>query len=252
MVWQHAPLYGPSKRWLFGAEFDVIANGQILVRLTKDNRLSFVHLGIPCRLLTWARSHPVLSWDSIWSKSGLVGLAFERVQAGNQLLLFTMQLCVVLYEPSCYFSVENPELCWTRPFAVVSFVHNLPGVAVVKVYYDQFGTRYSKPTLFLHHLPCLHSLADPPRQRVGEQHFLRGRCWYNGEFRFMTSLASPYPPKLASLFASLVRNSLVLRKRAVDCGVETPMAVCKYDAGRPFPAVGPFFPPRPWLNFRVI
>ena len=30
-----------------------------------------------------------------------------------------------------------------------------------------------------------------------------------------------------------------------------PMAVCKYDAGRPFPAVGPFFPPEPWLNFHV-
>ena len=44
----------------------------------------------------------------------------------------------------------------------------------------------------------------------------------------------------------------MLRKRAVDCGVKTPMAVCKYDAGRPFPAVGPFFPPGPWLNFHVI
>ena len=35
------------------------------------------------------------------------------------------------------------------------------------------------------------------------------------------------------------------------CGVKTPMAVCKYDAGRPFRAVGLFFPPEPWLNFHV-
>ena len=31
----------------------------------------------------------------------------------------------------------------------------------------------------------------PPRQRIGEQNFLRCRCWYNNEFRLKTSLASP-------------------------------------------------------------
>ena len=70
-----------------------------------------------------------------------------------KLLLFTMLLCVVLFEAGCNLTVENPELCWTWAFAVVAFVHNLPGVAVVKVCYDQFGTRHSKPTLFLHNLP---------------------------------------------------------------------------------------------------
>ena len=52
-------------------------------------------------------------------KSGLLGLALERVQAGNQLLLFMVQLCAVLYEAVCYFSVENPELCWTWSLVVV-------------------------------------------------------------------------------------------------------------------------------------
>ena len=174
----------------FGAEFDVIADGEVLVRLAKDNRFCFVLFGLSCQAMTWARSPP-RSWDSIWSKSGLVGLALERVQTGNNLLLFTVQLCLALCEAGCFFfSVENPELCWTWAFAVFAFVHNFPGVAVVKVYCDQCGTRCSNPTLFLHSLPCVHSLAELPEQRVGEQICPRGRCWYKGESRLMTSFPS--------------------------------------------------------------
>ena len=113
-----------------GADFDVVADGEVLVRLAKENHLGLVHIGLPCQTMTWARSSLVRSWDSIWVKSGLLGLALERVQAGIQLLLFTVQVCVVLYEAGFYFSVENPESCGTWSFAVVAFVHNLPGVAV--------------------------------------------------------------------------------------------------------------------------
>ena len=204
----------------FGAELVVTPNCEIHVRLDKDNGLSFVHLGLPCQIMIWARSPPVRSWVSIRCKGGLAGLALDRVQAGNQLLLFT-QLCVVLYEAGCYFSVENPELCWTSAFAVVAFVRNLPGVAVVEVHCVQYGTRFSNPTLFLHNLPCLHSLADLSEAKGWRTKFPEGPLLVQRRIpihhRFITSLVSPYPPKLASLFASLARNSLV--KRAVDCGV---------------------------------
>ena len=205
----------------FGAEFDVIASGDILVRMTKDSRLSFVHFGLPRQSLTWARSLPVRSWDTIWSRSGLVGLAFQLVEGGNQLMLFTMQRCVVLCEAGCFFSVENPELYWTWAFAVVAFVRNLPGVAVVKVYHDQFGTQYSKrPCSCTICLVCI-PWQTTPRQRIGGHNFLRGRCWHNNEFRFKTSLASPCLSKLASFFPSLVRSSLVLREKAGDCVVNS-------------------------------
>ena len=59
----------------FGAEFDVVAHGEIFVRLSKNSWLSFVHFGLPCQSMTWARSPPVRSWDSIWGRSGLVGVA---------------------------------------------------------------------------------------------------------------------------------------------------------------------------------
>ena len=128
---------------------------------------------------------------------------------------------------------------------MVAFVHTLPGVAVVKMDYDQFSSRYSNPTLFLHNLLCLHSLAEAPKKR-GSVH-----CWFGGESRLVSLPTSLYHPKLASLFASLVRKSLELRKSAVDCGRNTPMAACEYDAGRPCPPVGSFFSPGPWLNFQV-
>ena len=60
----------------FGAEFDVVANDEILVRFGKASRLSFVHFGLPYQSMTWARSPPVRSWHTIWGMSGLVGLPF--------------------------------------------------------------------------------------------------------------------------------------------------------------------------------
>ena len=160
---------------------------------------------------------------------------------------------MVLHEANCRFPVENPESCWTWAFAVVEFVHKLPGVAVVSVDYDQFGTHYSNPTLFLHLLQCLHSFAEPARQKAGAQMCLKGHCWFQGESRLLASLTSLYPPSLASLFASLVRKSLDLEEKSGRvCEENTPMAACDYDAGRPCPLVGPFVPPGPWLNFHVI
>ena len=106
-----------------GAEFDVLAEGDVLVKLAEENRLSFAHFKLPCQTMTWARSLPVRPWDSIWTMSGLSGLPLERVQVSNQLLMFTMQHCVLLHEASSYFSVGIPESCWTWAFAVVAFVH---------------------------------------------------------------------------------------------------------------------------------
>ena len=96
-----------------------------------------------------------------------------------------------------------------------------------------FGNHYSNPTLFLHDLLCLQPLAELPMWKVGAQICLKGHCWFQGESRLLASLTSPYTPKLACLFASLVRKSLDLRKRAVECGENTPMAACDHDAGRP-------------------
>ena len=75
--------------------------------------------------MTWAKSLPVQSWDSIWSKSVVRGLPLKREQVSNQLLMFTMQFCAVLHKANGCFSVGNPEL-WAVDF--VAFVHKLLGL----------------------------------------------------------------------------------------------------------------------------
>ena len=111
---------------------------------------------------------------------------------GNRLLVFSVQLCFVLHAERHYFSIENLVGSWA--VAAVARLHAMPGVATVQVHYDQFGTRYSKPTLFLHNLPLLHKLSVPPRSTPDNAIVLRGQCWYKGVWRFKTSSASPYPP----------------------------------------------------------
>ena len=50
-----------------GSEFDVVADGEVLVQLAKENRLSFfVHFKLPCQTMTWARLPPAR-----WGKGGL-------------------------------------------------------------------------------------------------------------------------------------------------------------------------------------
>ena len=77
-----------------GAEFDLLVEGEVLVKLARENQLSLAHSKLPCQTMTWARSPLVRSWDSSWGKSGLSELPLERVQVGNLLLMFTMQLCI--------------------------------------------------------------------------------------------------------------------------------------------------------------
>ena len=116
----------------------------------------------------------------------LKGQAAEKVLMGNRLLVFSVQLCFVLHAERHYFSIENPLGSWTWPVAAVARPHAMPGVATVQVYYDQFGTKYSKPNLFLHNPPLLHKLSVPPRATPDKAIVLRGECWYKGEWRFKT------------------------------------------------------------------
>ena len=173
----------------FGSEFDVLLHGKVLFALAVAGRLAYAHFGLPCQSLTWARSPPFRSWDHVWGLPALKGQAAEKVLVGNRLLVISVQLCFVLHTERHYFSIGNTLDSWTWAVAAVARLHAMPGVATVQVHYDQFGTRYSKPTLFLHTLPLLHKLSVPPRANPDEVIVLRGRCWYKGEWKFKNSLA---------------------------------------------------------------
>ena len=198
----------------FGSEFNVLLHGKVLFALAVASRLAYAHFGLPCQSLTWARSPPLTSWDHVWGLPALKGQAAEKVLMGNRLLVFSVQLCFVLHAERHYFSIENPLGSCTRAIASVARLHAMPGVATAQVSYDQFGTRHSKPTLFLHNLLLLHKLSVPPRVTPDEAIVLRGQCWYKGEWRIKTSLASPYPPLMTKLMARLI-NMRACRRRTL-------------------------------------
>ena len=127
---------------------------------------------------------------------------------------------------------ENPLGSWTWAVAAEARLHAMPGEATVQVYYEQFGTKYSNPTLILHDLPLLHKLSMPPRATPDKAIVLRGQCWYKGEWRFKTSLASPYPPSMTKLMARLINECLTMKSCASrrEC---TPLAPASHDDGRP-------------------
>ena len=220
----------------FGSEFDVLLHGKVLFALAVAGRLAYVHFGLPCQSMTWTRSPPLRSCDHVWELPALKGQDAEKVLMGNRLLVFSVQLCFVLHAEHHYFSFENHLGSWTWAVAAVARLHAMPGVATVQVYYDQFGTRYPKPTLFLHNLPLLHKLSVPPRVTPDKAIVLRG------EWRFKTSLASPYPPSMTKLMAKLINECLTMKNSASrrEC---TPLAPASHDYGKPFSAVGPMAPP---------
>ena len=160
----------------FGSDFDVLLHGKVLFALAVAGRLTYAHLGLLCQSLTWARSPPLRSWDHVWGLPALKGQAAEKVLVGNRLLVFSVQLCFVLHAERHDFSIENPLDSLTWAVAAVARLHAMPGVATVQVYYDQFGTRYSKPTLFLLNLPLLHKLSVRPREnRLARSVLVQGR-----------------------------------------------------------------------------
>ena len=65
---------------------------------------------------------------------------------------------------------------------------------------------------------------------------------FNGVLKWRTSLASPYPPRLAKAYAELVHRSLLLRDAALCVGKEVPMAVEEHNDGFFCPTVAPYWP----------
>ena len=227
----------------FGSEFDVLLHGKVLFALAVAGRLTYAHFGLPCQSLTWARSPPLRSWDHVWGLPALKGQAAEKVLMGNRLLVFSVQLGFVLHAERHYFSIENPLGFWTWAVAAVARLHAMPGVGrQYRCITTSLGHATPSIHLFLHNLPLLHKLSVLPRATPDEAVVLRGQCWYVGEWRFKTSLASPYPPLLTKLMARLINESLSM-KNSAGRREGIPLALASHNGGRPFPAVGPMAPP---------
>ena len=119
----------------------------------------------------------------------------ERVQGINQVLMFTMQLCVVLHEANGHSAAGSPESCSMWVFALVAFVHKPSGVATAKVTMSILARGIPTRRCSCLNLPCVHPLTETARERASVQFCLKDLCSLGGEKGLLSLPTSPCPPK---------------------------------------------------------
>ena len=209
----------------FGPKHDVRSYGHILLLLASQGKIAAAHFAVPCQSLTWARAPQLRSTEFPFGRSNLLGHQAELVATGNSLLEFTADMCILLWQQDCYFSVENPELSWLWLLDPFVKLRALKGVELVKIFYSDFGVPFSKPTLFLHNLPTLHMLDQTVYEWPSPTIPLRGVVEWEGRRVFRTRLAQTYPPLLGCRFAHLLKKALAARELALHTSSPVPMAV---------------------------
>ena len=198
----------------FGAEFDVLEHGDLILQKSKAGALSWVHLGTPCQTFTWARRPQLRSTVSPFGLSELSRRQLKLVARGNELALFSLEVCQCQVKSGNFFSIENPELSWLWILPPMIQLRRSQGVSTVRVLFSDFQVPFRKPTVFVHNSECLHELAKSESSWHGRTIKLRGLAKYDGKLQFRTRLAQSYPPLLCIKFAGLVRETVVnMRER---------------------------------------
>ena len=82
----------------FGAEFDVLTQGEVLTRLVILGYLVMVHSGTPCQSMSWGRRPQLRDWTFVTGFPGLSGEQQALVTEGNDLAWFTVRLCKYIME----------------------------------------------------------------------------------------------------------------------------------------------------------
>ncbi|CAK0831794.1 unnamed protein product [Prorocentrum cordatum] len=173
-----------------GWEFDLSRRStqEYILRLAREGRLIYVHLGTPCQVWSIARRG---------IRNHVRARARERL--GIEFALFTATLCHILSRRGCYWSVENPRTSRLWSFDPIARLHGLADVVEVNFDMSMYGTAYRKPTRILTNLRALQSLGDRPRIRHKHSVLLHGH---------LTPLAAAYPPALGSCWARLLSSAL--------------------------------------------
>ena len=122
----------------YGSDFDVLAHGHVFMELIARKIIRAMHFGTPCQSMTWARLPQLRSWIFPRGLPTLLPHQQELVELGNNLLDFTVRLCLALYEAASYFSIENPELSWLWIQWGVRRLTRLPGVIFTRFLFKKF------------------------------------------------------------------------------------------------------------------
>ena len=232
---------------LVGERFDVMKNGEILIRLSAARIITYAALATPCQSQSWGRLPSLRSWQSPLGRPVLKHPQRELVQRGNSLALFSAELAEVLTNAGGYVTIENPCRSWLWWHPAVRRLVFRKEFAFTKFRQNSFGACVAKPTCLLHSMPLMHKLAQMEPKARKATVVLRGQVLWENQVVWRTALASPYPPVLAKAWSTLVSESLALRQQALDTGNPVPHAAWDFASG--FPLVVPkrfqnLLPPR--------
>jgi hypothetical protein len=132
----------------FGQQYDVLANGMILLALVAWEVIVGSHLGTPCQSSTFARFPQLRAWPLPLGLPGLLVHQSARVQSGNELAVVHQDGLGALREGG-YFSLENPELCWLWVLDFVKEMYMQKGVIMARFKFRDFGTPWLKTACIL-------------------------------------------------------------------------------------------------------
>ena len=77
----------------YGAEFDVMVHGDILLELVRSGRIVAVHFGTPCQSMSWGRLPQLRSWTYVKGLPDLGEKQKALTTVGNALAEYTAALC---------------------------------------------------------------------------------------------------------------------------------------------------------------
>ena len=184
----------------------------------QSGRVKFVWLGMPCTTFSRARKHdgvgpgPLRSSEYLWGLPDLNVRDKKKLLQGNELFLFTLRilkLCDRLHIP---FIIENPfsSMAWEVP-SMRRFIQS-SNCLECNLDFCMFGERWKKPTKLVYKYLCLDSLAlrcnssSHICSRTGQPHVpLKG---VDGNGKFMTLVAQPYPWQMVASLASVLSKAL--------------------------------------------
>ena len=132
---------------------------------------------------------------------------------GNCLIGFTAIVCCEFFMVGALFSVENPTRSYLWVLPPMMMVQRLVGAAFCIFTMRQFRAAYIKETAMLHKFLNFHELANTWTIAADVKLPLRVQILYEGEWRFMTSLACGYPPQLGVKMGQLIAEDFQVRKQ---------------------------------------
>ena len=208
-------LHGPGFDFAHKCSF-----GRLLAKIKQwivEERLVYVHLGVPCVTFSRARCPPLRSRGELWGLPSLKEFKdLQQVCEANAVTKHALQVIEVLLIANIMMSVENPasSMLWLLPFFEPACKRGR--LQKVDVDYCQFGMPYRKRTTFavagVFNIDSIGLKCSGHKgicSMTSKPHIvLRGKLCSGIN---MTKWAEPYPSKLCARIALSVWQSFQQR-----------------------------------------